>query len=224
MKGRNNGIIIVLGSGIFRNGILTDSSKRGVEKAVALFKNGIGRSIIMSGRFPFRLDYVPKKTEAQAMRDYAVALGVPKRSIIVEDKSLDTIGNAYFSDRIVSRMRNVHAVAVVVQRPVMKRVKAIFGKMFTGRFKLSFYVSGWKASAERTKELQAGEKRKLELFLETYGDVKDGDSKAFDRRIESVHLIYSKSLDTVPEIVWSAFGDIRINRELLETKRQGIKG
>src|SRR5579872_3621068 len=53
--------------------------------------------LVVSGNYPFRWRKAPPIPLAQLMRDYAVDQGVPSSMIIVQDKSLDTIGDALFT-------------------------------------------------------------------------------------------------------------------------------
>jgi vancomycin permeability regulator SanA len=68
-----------------------------VDKAVALFNQGVAPQIIMSGCCSEKLDIKPKVTEAASMRDYAIDKGVPPSVIMLEEDSVDTLGNFYFT-------------------------------------------------------------------------------------------------------------------------------
>ncbi len=68
-----------------------------VNKAVELFEAGLAPQIIMSGCCSDKLDIKPKVTEAACMRDYAVDRGMPHGIVMLEEESVDTLGNFYFS-------------------------------------------------------------------------------------------------------------------------------
>ncbi len=68
-----------------------------VDKAVELHKQGMAQQIIMSGCCSDKLDIKPKQTEAAVMRDYAVDKGVPASAILLEEESVDTLGNFYYT-------------------------------------------------------------------------------------------------------------------------------
>lgn len=82
-------------------GYSTDSSdpvfKARVGKAVALYNEGIAPQIIMSGCCSMKLQKKPEVTEARCMFDYAVDRGVPPEAILLEEESVDTLGNFYYS-------------------------------------------------------------------------------------------------------------------------------
>lgn len=91
---------IVLGFKLKEDGNLTSISKRRLDKAIEFYEGGDVQKILLSGG-----NTNPKisKTEAQAMYDYLLSKGLPKNSLIKEEKSLDTFGNALFSKELVKR-------------------------------------------------------------------------------------------------------------------------
>lgn len=98
-------VIIVLGGGINNDGSLYARAKFRVEKAVELFKQGRARTLLFSGRYT----YIRKKeldtTEAEAMAAYARGLGIPKKAIMVEKESMDTLGNLFYCNKIIKNKR-----------------------------------------------------------------------------------------------------------------------
>ncbi len=68
-----------------------------VDKAVELYNQGLAPQIIMSGCCSDKLDIQPKDTEATLMADYAMERGVPAGVILLEEDSVDTLGNFYYS-------------------------------------------------------------------------------------------------------------------------------
>ena len=97
--------IVVLGGGIAPAAppereypSLTDSSDR-IWTAARLYERGVAPRIIVSGG-GFQANAGPATTEAEAMRVFLVALGVPESAIVDEGKSENTIEN----------LRNVHAI------------------------------------------------------------------------------------------------------------------
>lgn len=70
-----------------------------VNKAVQLYDNGITTQIIMAGCCSDKLDIKPKITEAACMRDYAIEKGLPPSVILLEEESVDTLGNLYYTKK-----------------------------------------------------------------------------------------------------------------------------
>ena len=76
-------VVIVLGGGVHEDGSLPSRARARVRKGVALFRQGRARRLLMSGSHSGHLEKTPRVTEAQAMKDYAMSLGVPSRSILL---------------------------------------------------------------------------------------------------------------------------------------------
>jgi uncharacterized SAM-binding protein YcdF (DUF218 family) len=218
MKNPKKKLIVTFGGGITRDGLLFISSKTNVEKAVELFKEDPKQYIIVSGRYGYAIGYRPPKTEAKAMKEYAISLGVPASQIIMEQNSLDTVGNVYFVDKIVNRMKNVKSIRVVALYFHMKRSEYIFKKMFGNRYKIKFIKSHPDLPKERVKGIISREKGRLNLIRKLYGSVKEGDDAEFRRRIEKWHPLYAKNLNTVPDIVWEHFMAGGFEKSGLETR------
>ena len=68
-----------------------------VNKAAQLMADGMAPQLLLSGCCSDKLDIRPKLTEAVAMRDYIIELGVPPGVIMLEEESVDTMGNFYYT-------------------------------------------------------------------------------------------------------------------------------
>ncbi|MEI7933348.1 MAG: YdcF family protein, partial [Alphaproteobacteria bacterium] len=93
------GAIVVLGAGVVTSAPplrpdpeLTDSSDR-LWQAARLYHRGLAPRIIVSGGSYAARRGGPTQTEAEAMREVLLALGVPADRIILEARSLNTIDN-----------------------------------------------------------------------------------------------------------------------------------
>lgn len=89
-------VIIVLGYNTNQDDPVFQSR---VRKAVQLYNDGMAAQIIMSGCCSDKLDIKPRVTEAACMRDYAIDLGMPPSVIMLEEDSVDTLGNLYYSKK-----------------------------------------------------------------------------------------------------------------------------
>lgn len=68
-----------------------------VDKAIQLYNAGAAPQVIMSGCCSDKLDIRPKRSEAACMRDYALENDLSPSIIFLEEDSVDTLGNFYFS-------------------------------------------------------------------------------------------------------------------------------
>ena len=154
-------VIIVLGRGIKEDGSLPPDPRSRVEKAVELYRKGIAPLIIMSGAWTYHFAIQPKWSEATAMKKYAVELGVPAGAIIEESKSMDTIGNVYFTKKQIgelgraSEQGEIKNITVVASDDHMPRVRYLFEKIYGPAYRLDFVVSDRVIDdASYVKELQ----------------------------------------------------------------------
>jgi hypothetical protein len=67
-----------------------------VDKAAELHAAGAVPQLIVSGCCSMKLERQPEITEAIVMRDELIDRGVPPASILLEEESVDTLGNLYF--------------------------------------------------------------------------------------------------------------------------------
>lgn len=70
--------------------------KSRVAKAVELYQQSLAPQVIMSGCCSDKLDIRPATSEAAVMRDQAIDLGIPSSAILLEEESVDTLGNFYY--------------------------------------------------------------------------------------------------------------------------------
>lgn len=130
--------IIVLAGGINEDGSLSISSERRTEKAAEFFKEGVSEWLVMSGQWSFWLEKPMPRTEAEAMKQYAVTLGIPAHKIIKEESSKDTLGNAYFCKVNVLKPREWKDIAIVTSDYHMERTKMIFKNILGKDYRMDF--------------------------------------------------------------------------------------
>ena len=151
-----------------------------VEKAAELYQAGEAQQIIMSGCCSMKLDKRPPATEAAVMRDYAVDLGVPPSAILLEEESVDTLGNFYFSKvRLLEPLSWFH-VGVVSTPWHVWRSEWLAAQILGPEYHVSFFPSampeGWDEQTARKSEL-----RNRTLLAETQAQLKGmapGDHEA----------------------------------------------
>lgn len=111
-----------------------------VERAVALYDEGYGHYLIMSGGAV----YNPWQTQAEHMRQQAVRLGVPERRILLENRSLTTYQNALYCLDVM-RHHGMRSAIVVSSDFHMRRAWMDFSYVFAGSgIRLTFCSSRFK--------------------------------------------------------------------------------
>ncbi len=120
-------VIVVLGNRLKRDGSLGKTARARVEKGVELLQSGLAPILALSGGAGYS---GPRTgiTEATQMKRYAMALGVPKSAIVLENKSRDTIGNAYYTRDLV-KLHGWHSLALVTSESQMERAMFIFRRL-----------------------------------------------------------------------------------------------
>jgi hypothetical protein len=104
-------VIVALGGGITAGGEPRPATVARARRAITLYRRGRARRIVMSGAYGM-YDPPPRRVEATAMAQIALAAGVPQGDLGVEAQSRDTIGNIWFTKPLL-REHRCHRVIVV---------------------------------------------------------------------------------------------------------------
>jgi uncharacterized SAM-binding protein YcdF (DUF218 family) len=115
-------VIVAVGIGLRMDGSLSNLSQAVAQKAVDLYKDKFSPTIIFTGGFVQN-----STTEAEAMRDYAIERGVPRKDTIIETNSVSTPANADETLKIIKK-ENFKSVLVVAQHIHARRVTFLFRK------------------------------------------------------------------------------------------------
>jgi hypothetical protein len=195
-------LIVVAGAGMDKEGTLFEGSKINVTKGLEVFKRDTDQITIFTAKYNYFLrETPPPRTEAGGMKAYAVGLGLPEEKTILEEKSYDTIGNAYYTDMIVREMSNVRSITVIASTWHLPKAGFIFEKVFGGsRFRLSFEEGVLELPADKAEEMRLNETKKLEKLKGIYGGIENGDWRAFAAMVELQHPFYTKN--PVPGEEW----------------------
>jgi len=173
--------ILILGGGITKDGRLPKNVKERLEKAWQIFKKNKKTKILVCGKhsFLYPKNKAPKKTEAEAMQDYLLNLRVPKKNIYLENKSKDTIGNAYYTKKLYFIPKKERKALIITSDFHLRRVRFIFQKIFGKQYQLKFValpsflnekkkaklIERQKELLRKTKEILAGMKSGNHNFL-----------------------------------------------------------
>ena len=182
--------IIVPGRGISSKGILSSDSIARVEKAVELYSDGVAPKIIMSGSYSFHLDTPPPQTEARAMREIAIAYGVPRKALIEELESKDTLGNVYFTKTRICTPEDWHHLTVVASSDHMPRIQYLFRKIYGPEYTIDFVESKRVLSDADYAEEIRHEQKSLEITKQSFDPISDGDDESIWRLVRERHPAY----------------------------------
>ena len=126
--------IIVLGVPANRDGSESVDEKTRVDEGVREYRAGRAGHIIMSGGAAWT-----PVAEAQVMARAALAAGVPAEDIVIEDRSMNTIQNIFFSHAIMER-RDWRSAEVVSSPNHLPRAALILARY---GFQWTTHASGW---------------------------------------------------------------------------------
>ena len=132
MKSRYNAILVL--------GIDTKKRlfKSRVDKAVKLYKLGVASRIIFSGKYWGGLKKTPENTEARLMLEYAQSKGVSPHKVLIEEKSLNTIGNLYFTKKYICKPKKIHRILIVTGSGHIPKARYLARKIFGRKYKIDF--------------------------------------------------------------------------------------
>lgn len=191
--------IVVLGGGVEEDGALTWASCTRVAQAAEVYRAGVAPRLILSGRCSLGQDPEPEVTEASAMADLAVLLGVPREAMHLEEESRDTLGNAYFTRERLLEPNGWRRIRVVTSDFHLSRAAWVFRKILGGEYDFSF-VSAFSGLDPGELIARVLEECRVSIFLnEWLQAVQDGDDEAIDRLMLHEHPGYSDAPLLSPE-------------------------
>ena len=183
--------IVVLGRGVDPDGALPTLAKQRVARAAELYAWGVAPRLILSGRCSLMTEAEPPRTEAAAMAEYAIGLGIPKRAVILEEESRDTIGNAYFVLRRFLEPNDWMSIRVVTSDFHIQRTAWVFQKVLGLGYDVAYSPSPSELD-HATIAARAREESDISTFLMDWlGPIADGDPIGLARLIWQEHPGYA---------------------------------
>lgn len=192
-------VILVLARGIHEDGSIPDEAKSRVRKGVELYNQGASKHLVMSGSWTYHFDIAPPRTEAAAMKEYAVSLGVDPDNIIEEAQSKDTLGNAYFTKKKICETNGWKDIIIVASDDHMPRVKYLFNKVYGPDFSLNFEVSVRVLDEIAYKKELIHEESSMKITKVWLDGLSPGDDQSVWDLMQSKHPAYSNNEQTNPE-------------------------
>ncbi len=178
--------VIVLGKMLIGKTIHPELKGR-MDTGIDVFKKKSAKYLILSGG---KSNPSIDVSEAEVMRDYALNSGIPSEKIILEEDSKDTIGNAYFTRKLIDKLdySDIPEIYVVSSCYHMRRMEYIFGRCYGEKYSLSFdYCFSFD-----NKEAKKKEDRSIKLAEQFFKGIAPGDMDEIGRRLFSIHTLYKK--------------------------------
>jgi uncharacterized SAM-binding protein YcdF (DUF218 family) len=184
--------LVVLGGGLEPDFTLPAVARSRVERAVEAFEAGIAPRIILTGRCSLTAEPGPV-TEARAMADAAVGLGVPPDALLLEEVARDTLGNAYFVRELFLKPRGWSSIRVVTSDFHLSRAAWCFRKILGPKYDFSF-LSAFSGLTPNELIHRTLDECKISIFLnEWLAAIQEGDEGAVERLMSQEHPGYAEA-------------------------------
>lgn len=185
-------IIIVLGHRL-KTDFIHPELKGRMDEAINIYQNVLNLDnknsivFILSGG---KTQNSVQLSEAEVMMEYCKGNNISANKIIKETESLDTIGNAVFTRKIVDDLKEISEIFVVSSCYHMNRVRYIFDMVFGSNYQI--YYDNCHPSNERG--IGDKEKMSLELAQNFFKNIVPGEIKFIERRLSAIHKCYKSNI------------------------------
>ncbi len=189
--------IVILGEGINTKGQLPKQVKRLLDKGIKIFGKHKDAKILLSGRYSFLYpkDKIPKKTEAEAMRDYLLKFGVPKKKIYLDKKSKDTIGYPYYTKKLYFLPKKERKALIITSDFHLKRVKFVFKKIFGKNYQFKFISVPIPFKGKKRIEIFKRQEVLLQKTKKILAKMKSGDHNFLKGKLYKIKYYKEKRPD-----------------------------
>ena len=144
---------------------------------------------------------LPPITEAQAMKDYLIKKGILKKNIFLENKSKDTISNAYYSKKIYFIPKKEKEAKIITSEFHLPRVKYIFKKVFGKDYKFQYIAISSNLNKKSAGKVQQRQKELLKKTKEILEKMKGGDHNFLKNKFYKLKYYREKRPDWVIDFV-----------------------
>ncbi|WP_337652579.1 YdcF family protein [Halomontanus rarus] len=176
-------VVVVLGQQLSKDGIHSQLRTR-LEAGLTAFRSTNASYLLCSGG---RTNEAIPRTEGAVMGEWARERGIDPDRILVEDRSLDTIGNAYFTRRLVDDLTDTpDTITLVTAEYHMDRAAYIFEQCFGDDYRLDTSFAVETTAADR----QAHEDRSRQQAQTFFDPISPGNIEAIGQRLNDVHEYY----------------------------------
>ena len=135
--------IIILGGGLTPNLELNEHTRQRFDKAIELIsKNKYDKIICSTDKSYRKLKEIQNTSEARVGKQYLVDKGINPVNIRLEEKSRDTMSNAYYCRTEIIDEEKIKNITIVTSKFLMKKTKYLFELVFPKKeFNLTFEES-----------------------------------------------------------------------------------
>lgn len=167
--------VVVLSHQVDLDGLLSLDSVARTNKGIQLHRRLNTNYLIMNGGAGILIgegrEYMPlgRKVHCKYMRDYAIQEGVPKKEILIQPYSRDTVGEILYSARLLLEPNNIKEINVVTSWWHFTKVVEMYLKLLGTDYRMSFF--GVDSDIDGEKWIRDIEKNTKKIFWKQFGDV-----------------------------------------------------
>ncbi len=176
--------IITVGNGFSKDWHLPSEMIPRMKYVSDLYFQKISNTIIVSGKWSIDWELngiIPPTTEAEVMKKVLMGLGIPDKSILKEEWSEDSIGNAYFSKTHILEPYNFKTILIVCSDLHLKRTKFLFDKILGEAYEKDYQsISLHGIKRDKLLNIQDEIMHAQQVFLK---DMRDGEDTFLDNKL-----------------------------------------
>jgi vancomycin permeability regulator SanA len=180
-----NDNIIILSHRLNRNNSLTEQCTQRLDKGIEEYKNGKGASITMAGDLCYQIK-IPTLPVGEQMKYYAIARGVEKRKIYVDNLSLNTVSQAIFLKKNLILPQHWKKLLIVTHNYHLSRVKEIFNFIYGDGFQLN-YAGIEDERLDNNSSLKNDEEKSLALFYNAFKGADVSNISSLEKKLFKEH-------------------------------------
>ena len=190
---------IVLGGGRQSNDTLNLRTINRLRKAVELYQEGLFARMILSGGISFSAPAGTTRSESSLMQDWLLAEGLPRQMVHLEEKSTDTLGNAFFSKVELLRPNDWKSILVVTSTFHVNRCRYLFRKVLGTDYRVQFAGYTDNISEEECAGLDRLENHICNIYARWLDSIDDGDTDAISKVLFEHHPGHAENPDFTKE-------------------------
>ena len=171
-------VIIVLGGGVGHTGVLPPGVMQRCKLAYRLYRDHKASRMIASGLWAIDDHSTHITAEAEAMARYLVKLGADEADIFIENRSRDTIENAFFCKELLLNKHGWKDILVVTSDFHVRRVRFIFAKILGPKYKVAVIGAPSDLDDNKLAQVHRHELEALEYDKRVMREISGGDDRA----------------------------------------------
>jgi len=193
---RNRFVIVCLGGGLTEQDWPSEKFRARLDKSYELFTPDIHNGIIITSRGTFRDSHPHTITEAGAGGLYLEGRGVDLRYLMVEDQSMDTLSNAFFTRIRYLAPNGWLRPTIITNEFHMPLARFLFEMVLDGNYTPDFVTApNAGISDEELERWQKHESEMLNFYQRKFAGVRRGDMAFLEDYIYHHDPAYAKAVD-----------------------------